>query len=78
MSMREYEITLTYCNGCAGAARPVISIFEAASDSPEAFLQEKHGRDAKKFRWESQPDGRTVCIWSNEVITYCYEFTEIG
>ena len=37
--MKEYEIVLTYLNGCAGAAYPLRSIEEVQIHSPEEYLR---------------------------------------
>ena len=74
--MREYEVTCTYLNGCAGAAYPQTSFEEVCAESPEAYLQKKHGKDFVKFRREESGNGRTVYAM-REVITYIYEFTEL-
>ena len=36
--MREYEIVLTYLNGCAGAAYPLTSFEEAELNSPADYI----------------------------------------
>ena len=74
--MKEYEVVCTFLNGCAGAAYPQTSFEEVCAESPEHYLQQKHGKDFAKFRLEEQGDGRSV--WAmREVITYIYEFNEL-
>lgn len=75
--MKEYEIVLTYLNGCAGAAHPVRSIEEAEIASPEAYLCSKHTKDHDKFVKEVSADGRVLYRFSNGTITYIYEFIEL-
>ena len=48
--MKEYEITFTYLNGCAGAAYPQRSFEEAELSDPADYVRRKHGRDFDKFR----------------------------
>jgi hypothetical protein len=75
--MKEYEIVLTYLNGCAGAAHPVRSIEEAQIDSPEAYLRSKHTVDHDKFVKEVSADGHVTYRFSNGAVTYIYEFNEL-
>ena len=75
--MKEYEITTTYLNGCAGAAYPLTSFEEAEADSPEAFLQKKHGRDFIHFVKEELPTGQVKYTFDNGTVTFIYEFTEL-
>ena len=75
--MKEYEIALTYLNGCAGAAYPQTSIEEAEAPSPEAYLQAKHGKDFPQFVKEARPNGQLVYTFTNGAVTYIYEFTEL-
>ena len=75
--MKEYEIVLTYLNGCAGAAYPLQSIEEAEIESPEAYLRSKHTQDHDRFIKEVNTDGRTVYRFSNGAVTYIYEFIEL-
>ena len=74
--MKEYEIAVTFLNGCAGAAYPQTSIEEAGAASPEAYLQQKHGNDFAKFVKEVLPTGQVRYTYKS-VVTYIYEFTEI-
>ena len=74
--MKEYEIVLTYLNGCAGAAYPLTSFEEAELDTPADHIRNKHGKDFDKFVREDLPDGRIVYAWRGAV-TYIYEFTEL-
>lgn len=74
--MKEYEVTCTYLNGCAGAAYPQTSFEEILAESPEAWLKKKHGKDFSKFCREAGEHGRTVYAMRG-VITFIYEFTEL-
>ena len=47
--MKEYEIVLTYLNGCAGAAHPQTFFEEAELASTDDFVRAKHGKDFEKF-----------------------------
>ena len=47
--MQEYEITLTYLNGCAGAAYPLTSFEEAELQDPADYIRAKHSRDFAQF-----------------------------
>ena len=75
--IKEYEIVLTYLNGCAGAAYPQTSFEEASATSPEAYLQAKHGKDFPQFVKEIRPNGQVVYTFDNGAVTYIYEFTEL-
>ena len=75
--MKEYEIALTYLNGCAGEAYPQVSLEEAEVENPEAYIRAKHGKQAAAFVRELRPDGREVYTFSNGAVTYIYEFTEL-
>lgn len=75
--MKEYEIALTYLNGCAGAAFPVTSFEEAEAASPEAYLKAKHGKDFPHFVKDVRPNGQEVFTFDNGTVTYIYEFTEL-
>lgn len=75
--MKEYEIVLTYLNGCAGAAYPLRSIEEAQIESPEAYLRSKHTKDYRAFVKEVGSDGQWVYRFSNGAVTYIYEFNEL-
>ena len=74
--MKEYEIVLTYLNGCAGAAYPLTSFEEAELNCPADYIRSKHGKDFDKFQKEVLPDGRIVYTF-NTTVTYTYEFTQI-
>ena len=75
--MKEYEIVLTYLNGCAGAAYPQISFEEAELANTDDFVRAKHGRDFDKFQKEVRPDGQIVYTFDNGTVRYIYEFNEI-
>lgn len=75
--MKEYEIVLTYLNGCAGAAYPLQSIEEAQIESPEAYIRSKHTKDHNLFVKEIGSDGQTVYRFSNGAVTYIYEFNPL-
>ena len=75
--MKEYEIALTYLNGCAGEAYPQVSLEEAEAASPEEYIRKKHGKQAASFVRHQQEDGREVYTFSNGAVTYIYEFTEL-
>ena len=74
--MKEYEIVLTYLNGCAGAAYPLTSFEEKELADPADYIREKHGKDFDKFEKEVRPNGQIVYAWRGAV-TYIYEFTEL-
>ena len=74
--MKEYEIVITYLNGCAGDAHPQISFEEAQLKDPADYVRQKHGKDFAKFTREDQPDGKTVFRYDN-VLSWIYEFTEL-
>ena len=74
--MREYEIVMTFLNGCAGEAYPQRSFEEAELSDPSDYIRRKHGKDFDKFLREDRPDGRIVYAWHGAV-TYIYEFTEL-
>ena len=75
--MTEYEITLTYLNGCAGAAYPLTSFEEAELQDPADYIRAKHGRDFEQFVREDRENGQVVYQFSNGTVTYIYEFTEL-
>ena len=75
--MKEYEVALTYLNGCAGEAYPQVSLEEAETASPEDYIRNKHGKQASAFIRELREDGREVYTFSNGAVTYIYEFTEL-
>ena len=74
--MKEYEITITYLPGCAGAAYPQTDFEEAVLADPADYIQAKHSKDFDKFQKEELPDGRIVYRYDCGV-SYIYEFTEI-
>ena len=74
--MKEYEIVLTYLNGCAGEAYPQTSFEEAELADPDDYIRQKHGKDFDKFQKEIRPDGQIVYTL-RETVCYIYEFNEI-
>ena len=74
--MKEYEITFTYLNGCAGAAYPQVRFDEAVLSDPADYVRRKHGRDFDKFTREDRPNGQVVYTY-RDTVTYIYEFTEL-
>ena len=74
--MKEYEIVVTFLNGCAGEAYPQREFFEAELNDPADFVRQKHGKEFEKFVREDFPDGRVVFTYDH-TIRYIYEFTEI-
>lgn len=74
--MKEYEIMVTYLNGCAGAAYPQTDFDEAVLADPADYIRQKHGTDFEKFQKETTPDGRIRYRYDCGV-TYIYEFNEI-
>ena len=74
--MKEYEIVITYLNGCAGDAYPQISFEEAELNDPAEYVRKKHGKDFGKFTREDLPDGKVVFRYDN-VLCWIYEFTEL-
>lgn len=75
--MKEYEIVLTYLNGCAGEAYPIRSIEEVEIISPEEYLRSKHTKDYGQFVKELGSDGQAIYRFSNGAVTYIYEFNEL-
>lgn len=75
--MKEYEIVLTYLNGCAGEAYPIRSIEEVEIASPEEYLRSKHTKDHDKFIKQIGDDQQLVYRFSNGAVTYIYEFNEL-
>ena len=75
--MKEYEIVLTYLNGCAGEAYPLTSFDEAELADPGDYIRSKHPVDHHKFVKEETDDGRVCYIFDNGTIRYIYEFTEL-
>ena len=74
--MKEYEIAITFLNGCAGAAHPQTSFAEAALADTDDYIRAKHGKDFDRFQKEVLPDGQIKYTFQGTV-TYIYEFTEI-
>ena len=74
--MKEYEITFTFLNGCAGAAYPQTHFEEAELSDPADYIRAKHGKDFVHFTRETLPDGRILYAWRGAV-TWLYEFTEL-
>ena len=75
--MKEYEIVLTYLNGCAGEAYPIRSIEEVEITSPQEYLRSKHTKDHHQFIKEIGSEGQPVYRFSNGTVTYIYEFNEV-
>ncbi len=71
--MKEYEVVLTYLNGCAGEAHPITTFEEVEAESPEAYLRGKHGKDFAYFREEAPGKYR----FDNGCVVYIYEFNEL-
>ena len=68
--MKEYEIVITYLNGCAGDAYPQISFDEAELQDPADYVRKKHGKDFDKFVKSTLDDGRIVYTYDNGTVTY--------
>ena len=75
--MKEYEIVLTYLNGCAGAAYPQISFEEAELATPAEYIRSKHGKDFGKFETEKPEPGKEIWKFDNGCVSYTYEFNEL-
>ena len=75
--MKEYEITYTYLNGCAGTAHPLTSFEEAELHDPADYIRNKHGADFEKFVKEEIGNGQVIFTYCNGTITHIYEFTEL-
>ena len=75
--MKEYEIVLTYLNGCAGEAHPLTSFDEAELADPVDYIRSKHPVDHHRFVKEELADGRVKYIFDNGTVHYIYEFTEL-
>ena len=75
--MTEYEITLTYLNGCAGAAYPLTSFDEAELSDPADYIRAKHGKDFDRFTRETGEDGRIIYRFATAAVSYTYEFTPL-
>lgn len=75
--MQEYEIVVTYCNGCAGSAHPQISFEEAELNDPAEYIRMKHSKDFSRFVKEIPETGKTVFKFDNGFLSYTYEFTKL-
>lgn len=75
--MKEYEIVLTYLNGCSGSAYPQNSFAEAQLSDTDDYIRAKHGKDFDQFMKERFPEGRIVYTFDNGTVSYIYEFTEL-
>ena len=75
--MKEYEIVLTYLNGCSGSAYPQTSFAEAQLSDTDDYIRAKHGKDFDHFMKERFPEGRIVYTFDNGTVSYIYEFTEL-
>lgn len=74
--MKEYEIAITFLNGCAGAAYPQITFDEAALAHTDDYIRARHGKDFDRFQKEVLPGGQIKYTFRSGV-TYIYEFTEL-
>ena len=74
--MKEYEIVITFLNGCAGEAYPQRTFAEAELADTDDYIRAKHGKDFDKFQKEMRPNGQIVYTYACGV-TYIYEFTEL-
>lgn len=74
--MKEYEIVITFLNGCAGEAYPQRTFAEAELADTDDYIRAKHGKDFDKFQKEMRPNGQIVYSYACGV-TYIYEFTEL-
>ena len=75
--MKEYEIVLTYLNGCAGAAYPLTSFEEKELSDPADYIRNKHGKDFDKFETEFPEPGKEIWKFDNGCVSYTYEFNEL-
>jgi hypothetical protein len=75
--MKEYEIVLTYLNGCAGAAYPLTSFEEAELADPADYIRAKHGKDFPNFTKESPGPGKEIWKFDTGCVSYTYEFNEL-
>ena len=75
--MKEYEIVLTYLNGCAGEAHPLTSFEEAELADPMDYIRSKHPVDHHRFVKEEVSEDQVKYVFDNGTVTYLYEFTEI-
>ena len=70
--MKEYEIVLTYLNGCAGAAHPLTSFEEAELNAPADYIRAKHGKDFDKFEAETPAPGKEIWKFDNGTLWGTY------
>ncbi len=75
--MKEYEIVITYLNGCSGAAHPQITFTEAELHDPADYVKSKHSKDFPLFVKQVHPDGRQVFTFDNGTVSYIYEFNPL-
>ena len=75
--MKDYEIVLTYLNGCAGTAYPQTSFEEATLSDPADYIRQKHSKDFDSFTKEQPSATRVVYTFDTGTVTYIYEFTEL-
>jgi len=75
--MKEYEIVLTYLNGCAGSAYPLTSFEEAELNDPADYIRSKHGKEFEKFTVETPEPGKTIWKLDNGYVSYTYEFNAL-
>ena len=74
--MVEYEIVITYLNGCSGAAYPITSFDEATLANTDDYIKAKHGAEFQRFVKETDGD-KTVYKFDNGTVCYIYEFTKL-
>ena len=74
--MKEYEIILTYLNGCAGEAYPLTSFEEVQLKCPADYIRAKH-KEFEQFVSESPAPGKEIWKLDNGFISYTYEFNEL-
>ena len=74
--MKEYEIILTYLNGCAGDAYPLTSFEEVEAISPADYIRAKH-KEFDQFVSEQPEPGKEIWKFDNGCISYTYEFNEL-
>ena len=74
--MKDYEIVITFLNGCAGAAYPQTTIDEAALANTDDYIRARHGKDFDRFQKELLPSGQIRYTFHSGV-TYIYEFTQL-
>lgn len=75
--MKDYEIVITYLNGCAGEAHPQTGFDEEELNDPADYIRAKHSHDFDKFVREELPDGRVLYTFDNGTVRYIYEFTQL-